>query len=81
MRETEEDKARVKRISQDLEWVPPIGIHLMKRNTVYEPVGSANFRFEDLMLDKILANLSSYVKRMPTYIRVRVTESWLKLNN
>ena len=53
----------------------------MKRNTVYEPVGSANFRLEDSMLDKILANLSSYVKRMPTYIRVRVTESWLKLND
>ena len=31
------------------------------------------------MLPKIVANLERYFKRMPTPVRVKVTNSWLKL--
>ena len=33
------------------------------------------------MLDKIVANLQKYFTRMPTHVRVRVADSWLKLKN
>ena len=81
MRENDQIKLRAKRLPQDLEWVPPTGICLVKPNTVYGPVGCAEFRVEDLMLDKIVANLQRYFKRMPTHVRVRVTDSWLKLKD
>ena len=80
-KEKKEIKLRAKRLPQDLEWVPPTGICLVQPNTVYDPVGCAEFRVENLMLSKIVANLQKYFKRMPTHVRVKVADSWLKLKD
>ena len=72
-------KLRMKRFPQDLEWLPPTGIQLLKENIKYEPVGSSGFRVESLNLDKILHDLEKYFKRMPTPVRVSVSNSWYRL--
>ena len=56
-REDSHVKLKVKRLPQDLEWLPPTGIRLLKPNSGNEPVGCADFWVEDLMLSRILANL------------------------
>ena len=72
-------KLRLKRLPQDQEWLPPTGIQLIKPNIQYEAVGSSDFRVEHLQLDKILHDLLRYFKRMPTPIRVTVSNSWNRL--
>ena len=74
-------KLRCKRLPQDLNWLPPTGIRIVQPDTVYEPVGCAQFRTETLLLPKIVANLEKYFRRMPTALRVKVTDSWLKLKD
>ena len=69
-------KMRCKRLPQDDEWEPPTGIRLVKPNTPYDPVPSADFRVEELMLPKIMENLQKYFRRMPTHVRVQVGNSW-----
>ena len=78
-REDSHVKLKVKRLPQDLEWLPPTGIRLLKPNSGNEPVGCADFRVEDLMLSRILANLEKYWRRMPTQTRFKVADSWLRL--
>ena len=46
---------------------------------MFEPVPVAEFRVEDLLLSKIIANLEKYLRRMPTHIRCRVADSWMRL--
>ena len=72
-------KLRVKRLPQDKVWFPPTGIELIKQNINFEPIGSADFRIENLNIPKIMCDLLKYFQRMPTHIRVSVSDSWLKL--
>ena len=74
-------KLRLKRLPQDKEWLPPTGIQLLKQNIIFEPVGCAEFRVESLNLDKILHDLEKYFKRMPTPVRVSVSNSWHRLRD
>ena len=74
-------KLRAKRLPQDEDWVPPTGMRIVQPNTPYNPVGSAEFRVEGLLLPKIVENLQKYFKRMPTHIRVRVDDSWRRLKD
>ena len=74
-------KLRCKRLPQDEEWLPPTGIRLVQANTPYDPVGSAEFRVQDLLLPKIMENLEKYFRRMPTHVRVKVGDSWGRLKD
>ena len=74
-------KLRCKRLPQDVEWEPPTGIRLVKANTPFDPVGSADFRVQELMLPKIMEGLQKYFKRMPTAVRVKVDGSWSRLKD
>ena len=72
-------RLRVKRLPQDQVWFPPTGIELIKRNIDYEPVGSADFRILSLNLDKVMSDLTKYFLRMPTHVRISISDSWYKL--
>ena len=74
-------KLRVKRLPQDEEWEPSTGIRILKPNTPFEPVGSADFRVEQLMLPKVMEGLLKYFRRMPTQVRVGVDKSWSRLKD
>ena len=74
-------KLRAKRLPQDEEWEPPTGIRILKPNTPFEPVGSADFRVEQLMLPKVMEGLMKYFRRMPTHVRVDVERSWSRLKD
>ena len=74
-------KLRCKRLPQDEDWEPPTGIRLVKANTPYDPVASADFRVNDLLLPKIMENLQKYFRRMPTHQRVKVDNSWGRLKD
>ena len=78
---TKVTKLRAKRLPQDDDWVPPTGIRLVQPNTPYDPVGSAEFRVDTLLLPKIAENLIKYFRRMPTPIRVMVENSWGRLQD
>ena len=72
-------RLRVKRLPQDQVWFPPTGIELIKRNIDYQPVGSADSRVESLNLDRVLSDLTKYFQRMPTHVRISISDSWYKL--
>ena len=72
-------KLRAKRLPQDDTWLPPTGIRIVEPNVPYDPIGSAQFRIEELFLPKIVENLQRYFRRMPTHVRVRVDDSWSRL--
>ena len=72
-------KLRAKRLPQDEIWVPPTGIRLVQPGVPYDPVGSADFRVEELELPKIVGDLQKYFRRMPTHIRVMVNDSWSRV--
>ena len=79
-KENNQVKLRVKRLPQDVDWLPATGIRLYEpSSSVFEPVPVAEFRVEDLLLSKIIANLEKYLRRMPTHIRCRVADSWMRL--
>lgn len=72
-------KLRAKRLPQDEDWVPPTGIRILQPDVPFDPVGSADFRVEELLLPKIVENLQKYFRRMPTHTRVTVGDSWNRL--
>ena len=79
--EGEMTKLRVKRLPQDKVWLPPTGIELIKQNIKFDPVGSSDFRIESLNLPKVMCDLLRYFQRMPTHLRVTVSDSWSKLKD
>ena len=72
-------KMRVKPLPQDTEWLPPTGMRIIKSDIKFEPVPCADFRIENLYLDKVVHDLQRYFSRMPTQIRVNVARSWFRL--
>ena len=75
-------KMRCKRLPQDDEWEPPTGIRLVKPNTPYDPVPSADFRVDELMLPKlwkICRNISGECLPMSGY-RLAIHGNVLKPN-
>ena len=72
-------KMRVKPLPQDTEWLPPTGMRIIKENITYDPVPCCEFRIENLYLDKVLHDLQRYFSRMPTHVRVNVSQSWYRL--
>ena len=73
---------RAKKYPQNSMWYPTEGIQLLKDEINYTPVSAAEFRQEDLNLDKVLADLRKiYFPLMPEKDRKRVSDSWEKLTN
>ena len=81
VKEGQTTKLRVKRLPQDTVWEPPTGIQIFKHAVTFEPVGCAEFRIEELNIDKVMLDLTKYIKRMPTHLRVSVSNSWAKLRD
>ena len=79
VREAGQTRLRVKRLPQHTQWWPPTGMNLIQDNITYEPVHSSDFRVESLQLDKVVHDLQRYFLRMPTHVRVTVSNSWYNL--
>ena len=72
-------RLRVKRLPQETLWGPPTGVNLLKKNITYDPVQASEFRVASLNLDKVVHDLQRYFQKMPTHVRVTVSNSWNKL--
>ena len=73
---------RAKKYPHYAEWYPHEGIQLLKDEIDFTPVPVAEFRPDDLNLDKVLADLRKiYFPLMPIKDQKRVSESWEKLCN
>ena len=63
----------------DSELVPRPGIRLIKENTVFEPVGAAEFRVEDIKFDKIFQGLEKFTNKIPLESKMKIMSSWENL--
>ena len=71
---------RAKKFPQNSEWHPEEGIQLLKDDINYEPVAPAEFREEDLNLEKVLTDLRKiYLPLVPEKDQKKVSDSWEKL--
>ena len=72
---------RAKKYPQDKSWFPANGLKLVKDGTVYDPVDVAQFRAEDLNLDKVMSDLrSKYFPLVSETEKKKVISSWEKLS-
>ena len=67
---------RAKKYPQDLSYGPPNGIIILNENIVYDPVPAADFRIEDLCLDRVFKDLNKFISRMPSAKAINVRQSW-----
>ena len=75
-------KLRAKKYPQYLEWYPTEGIKLLQDGIEYLPVEAADFREEELNLDKVMNDLRKYfIPLMDPKEQRRVSDSWEKLVN
>ena len=73
---------RAKKYPQYLEWYPQEGIKLLKDGIDFTPIEAAEFREEDLNLDKIMSDLRKYYfPLLDLKDQRRVSESWERLCN
>ena len=49
--------------------MPQEGIKLLRDGVIYKPIGAAGFRIETLLFDKIMKDLSKWLKSMPGHVR------------
>ena len=76
-KENKDTKLRAKPLPQDKNWIPDVGIRLLKENSKFDdPIGVADFRVDTLNLPKVYQDLLKYFKRMPTQTRMQVSQSW-----
>ena len=72
-------KFRAKKLPQDLELVPRAGLRLLKENTVYCPVESAEFRTEEIMFDRIFKAVATITSKLQLSDKMRIQGSWDRL--
>jgi hypothetical protein len=63
----------------DSELVPRPGIRLIKENTVFEPVGVAEFRVESIKFDDIFKGLKKHISKIPLENQMSIMTSWENL--
>jgi hypothetical protein len=79
-REGDRVALRAKKYPQDREWYPDPPIKLVKDSIVYEPVGAACFRAEDLNLEKVMSDLRTrYFPLFSGKDRKEIEASWESL--
>ena len=82
-REEGKVKFRGKNLPQlpDSELVPRPGIRLIKEGTIFEPVGAAEFRVDDIKFDDIFKGLKKYTDKLSLESQIRITSSWENLRD
>merc|ERR1712176_787945 len=73
-------KLRAKVLPQDPVYLPQEGIRLFKENASLRPVPAADFRVDALQLDKVLTDLTRWLKTMPAHLSEEVAKSWSELD-
>lgn len=74
-------KFRGKRLPQDRVLSPRPGIRIVRENIVYEAVGAADFRVENINFDEIWKGLALTMPQLSDTEKKRVTDSWDGLRN
>ena len=69
-------KFRYKRLPQDPEFGPAAGMKLVKASLAQSPVHVADFRIEQLQLDKLFRSLEAFFQTLPINIRMEVVADW-----
>ena len=76
-----EVKFRGKRLPQDTESSPRSGIRIIKKDVVFEAVGSADFRLQNLNFDEIAKGLNLIMPQLDLNEQRRVKLSWDRLRD
>ena len=74
-------KFRGKRLPQDDVLLPRGGIRIVRKNIIYEAVGAANFRVENINFDEIWKGLNLTVVQLGKEEQKRVRLSWDRLRD
>ena len=76
-------KLRAKRLPQfdDKELQPRAGIRLYKKGCVFDAVGAADFRVEEIKFDLIMKGILKYASKLPEERQRGVLNSWGKLRD
>ena len=69
-------KFRYKRLPQDQEFGPAAGMKLLKSSLALSPVSVADFRIEQLQLDKLFRSLEVFFQALPIGLRMEVVADW-----
>ena len=72
---------RGKKLPQDTELVPRSGIRVIKDEIDFEPVGSAEFRTENLKFDEIMRGIHIFTAKLSLQERMVITSSWDRLRD
>ena len=67
---------RCKKLPQSPEYGPPGGLKLIKDGVKLEPIGAADFRIEQLELDKMLRNFEVVFEHLELEDKMNVMGSW-----
>ena len=74
-------KFRAKKLPQESESVPRAGIRLLKEETLFYPVESAEFRTHDIPFDRIMKAVNILTSKLPLDEKMNIQSSWDRLRD
>ena len=74
-------KFRAKKLPQDRDLVPRAGIRLLKDDTLFFPIDSAEFRTHEIPFDRIFKTVGILTSRLPLNEKMVIQGSWDRLRD